>query len=72
MIFNKKKTIILLSFLFGLASLLNAQMIGNGHMNSNGLDEITVIGTAIVEETTMNPIYYLDEDGDGWLRNSNV
>jgi len=56
---------LLLSLLFGLASLLNAQMDGNGHMNPTDLDEITVIGTAIVEETTMNSIYYLDEDGDG-------
>jgi hypothetical protein len=59
------KDLIIAIFFIGLSLTINAQTHGNGHANPDSLDEITVSGTAIVIETNMNTIYYLDENGDG-------
>jgi hypothetical protein len=35
-----------------------------GHYHPDSLTLVTVSGTAIVDSSMMNPVYYLDEDGD--------
>ena len=37
----------------------------DGHFHPDSLQNITVSGIAIVDDTMMHPMYYLDSDGDG-------
>ncbi len=54
-------------FFLGYGALY-AQWGGHGdghHCDPDSLVPVTVSGTAIVDSSTMHPMYYLDEDGDG-------
>ncbi|MCB0746623.1 MAG: T9SS type A sorting domain-containing protein [Ignavibacteriae bacterium] len=59
------KQLVLAIFLLGFATIINAQMHGDGNMNPDSLNQITISGTAIVVESTMNFIYYIDINSDG-------
>ncbi len=60
------KKFLLLTFLLTLSfvSLSTAQMHGRWTDNDT-LTTVTISGMAIVDSSMMNPMYYLDEDGDG-------
>ncbi|MBU1100558.1 MAG: T9SS type A sorting domain-containing protein [Bacteroidetes bacterium] len=59
-----KKLVLLLTL--GFINLLFAQMNHNGgYLKSDSLETVSVSGTVILDETTVHPMYYLDEDNDG-------
>ena len=37
---------------------------GRGNFHPDSLVEVTVTGTVIIDTTYLNPVYFLDEDGD--------
>ena len=69
------KKLLTLLLVFGFTTIFNAQGMHDDDMNGGGmhgdwasndtLTTVTVSGTAIVDSSMMNPMFYIDEDGDG-------
>ncbi len=60
------KKLLTLLLAVGLSTIFYAQgMSGGGWTHGDTLATVSVTGTAIVDSSTLYPMYYLDEDGDG-------
>lgn len=60
--------VVVMVFLFYIPGYSHDGNNGNahgGHFNPDSLILITVSGTAIIDTSMVNPMYYLDENGDG-------
>lgn len=57
--------VLILLLLVGVFTISNAQMHGGGYYDPDSLEVLTIEGTAIVDSNFVQPMYYLDSDGDG-------
>lgn len=59
------KKLVFMLIALGLQNVIYAQMFGGGHLDPNTLEVVTVTGTVVIDESSIHPMYYLDETGDG-------